>query len=66
MSFHLIISKNGNINLEEIVRGMKKYNSFKIIGAIMENAQVSRKEWMQKLFEKHGKSNSNNTKYQYW
>ena len=65
MSFHLIISKNGNINLEEIVRGMKKYNSFKIIGAIMENAQVSRKEWMQKLFEKHGKSNSNNTKYQY-
>ena len=51
--------------MEEIVRGMKKYNSFKIIGAIMENAQVSRKEWMQKLFEKHGKSNSNNTKYQF-
>lgn len=63
---HLIIAKNGEQKLEEILRDLKKFTAYKIIGAIMKNNQESRKEWMIQLFEKSGKENSNNTKYQFW
>ena len=63
---HMIISRNGNDLLEEIMRDIKKFTSFKLIGAIMDNQQESRKEWMLELFERKGKSNSNNSKYQFW
>ena len=32
----------------------------------MDNRHESRKEWMLELFERKGKSNSNNSKYQFW
>ncbi len=63
---HLIISKSSTWLLEDIMRDMKKFTSFKLIGAIMENIQESRKEWMLRLFEEHGRANSNNTQYQFW
>ena len=63
---HLIISKNSSWLLEDIMRDMKKFTSFKLTGAIMENIQESRKEWMLRLFEEYGRANSNNTKYQFW
>ena len=63
---HMIISKNASWSLEDIMRDMKKFTSFKIIGAIMENPQESRKEWLLKIFEENGKRNSNNTNYQFW
>ena len=63
---HLIISKNGTWLLEDIMRDMKKFTSFKLFGAIMENIQESRREWMLRLFEEHGRANPNNTKFQFW
>ena len=63
---HLIISKNSTWQLPDIMRDMKKFTAFKLLGAIMENIQESRKEWMLKLFEQAGRANSNNTKYQFW
>lgn len=68
MSNHvqLVISRNSNVALEDIMRDMKKFTAHKIIGAIMENTQESRKEWLLEMFEKHGRINSNNTKYQFW
>src|SRR5262245_34937666 len=63
---HLIISRSGNEKLEEIMRDFKKFTSYKLLGAIMENIQESRKEWLISLFEKAGAGNSNNSKYQLW
>ena len=51
---HMIISRNGNDLLEEIMRDVKKFTSFKLIGAIMDNRQESRKEWTLELFERKG------------
>jgi putative transposase len=67
MSNHvqLIISRNASHALEDIMGDMKKFTAHKIIGAIMDNIQESRKEWLLEMFEKHGRINSNNTKYQF-
>lgn len=62
---HLILSaKNGN--LSDIIRDLKKYTSSKIIKAIIENPQESRKEWLLRGFKKAGEMNSNNKIYQFW
>ena len=63
---HLIISKNGNDLLENIMRDMKKFLSHKIIEAVRGNIQESRREWILELFARAGKNNSNNRKYQFW
>jgi putative transposase len=62
---HLIIGTN-DMKLEDILRDLKKYSSKSIIKTIINNPQESRKEWMLKLFEKAGISNSNNKYYQFW
>ena len=48
------------------MRDLKKHTSRAIIKAIAENPQESRKAWMLWLFERAGKKNANNTKYQFW
>ena len=63
---HMIISRNGKFKLEEIMRDMKKFTSYKILGAIMDNKTESRREWMLDMFEAQGTKNSNNTKFQFW
>jgi putative transposase len=63
---HLIIAASGTEKPENIMRDMKKFTAFEIIGAIMKNKQESRREWMMEIFEKAGKANSHNTKHQFW
>lgn len=63
---HMIIGRNGNNLLSDIMRDMKKYSSVKIIKEIIENPQESRKKWLLYLFAKAGKANSNNKIYQLW
>jgi putative transposase len=63
---HMIIGRNGEESLEGIIRDIKKFTSVKIIEAIKANPQESRKEWLVWLFERAGKKNSNNTRYQFW
>src|SRR5699024_3949890 len=62
---HLIIGTREE-KMQDIVRDMKKFTSKKICRTVEENPQESRKKWMLALFSKAGKSNSNNTRYQFW
>lgn len=49
-----------------LIRDFKGYTSRKLIRAIMENAQESRKEWLLEMFERAGASKSNVKKHQFW
>lgn len=62
---HLIIGTN-DMNLEDIMRDLKKFSSKAIVKEIIANQQESRKEWMLNMFEKAGTDNSNNKHYQFW
>jgi REP element-mobilizing transposase RayT len=62
---HLLISSETN-NCADILRDFKRVTSKSILKTIEENPQESRKEWMLWMFERAGKKNSNNTKYQFW
>ena len=61
---HLVISASGGIMISDLMRDLKKFTSHKIIKAIAENQQESRREWMLNLFRYAG-MNSNN-EYQFW
>jgi putative transposase len=63
---HLIIGRNKEPALESIVRDIKKYTAVKIIEAIKNNLGESRRELFLWLFEKAGRNNPNNTRYQFW
>ena len=63
---HLIVSSNEPIALSEVLRDFKKYTSSKIIQAIKENEQESRRNWMLWVFKKAGEKNKRNETYQFW
>jgi REP element-mobilizing transposase RayT len=52
--------------LEDIMRDLKGYTSRKILNAIEENQQESRREWMLWMMKRAGQKNGNNEKYQFW
>jgi putative transposase len=62
---HMIISSE-NSELPDILRDFKSFSAKQILTAIIKNLHESRKEWMLWLFERAGKKNVNNTKYQFW
>jgi putative transposase len=63
---HMVIGRNGNDGLDDIIRDIKKFTASQIIKAIDENAQESRRGLFLWLFERAGNRNKNNTKYQFW
>ena len=63
---HMIIGRNNQPGLDAIIRDIKKFTSVKIIEAIRDNPQESRKELLLWLFEKDGTNNPNNTRFQFW
>jgi REP element-mobilizing transposase RayT len=63
---HMIIGRKGDQKLEGIIRDIKKFTSVKIVEAIKNNPQESRKDLLIWLFERAGQSNSNNTNFQFW
>jgi len=62
---HLLMSSETG-NCADILRDYKRVTSKALIKAIAENIQESRREWMLWMFERAGKKNSNNVKYQFW
>ncbi|PWU05210.1 MAG: transposase [Bacteroidetes bacterium] len=62
---HMIIGTHGE-PMQNIMRDFKKFTSNKLIQAIIENPQESRKEWLLNIMKDAGESNSNNKKYQLW
>lgn len=63
---HMIIGRRGTGTLEGIIRDIKKYTSIKIIEAVKDNPQESRKDLLMWLFERTGRYNPNNKIYQFW
>ena len=49
-----------------LLRDFKGFTARKLINAIEENPQESRKEWLLEMFEKAGKEKSNVTRRQFW
>ena len=49
-----------------MIRDIKKFTSVKLIECIGDHPQEIRKELLLWLFERAGKRNSNNTRYQFW
>ena len=62
---HLIISSEAD-NLSSILRDLKRHTAKALLRAIEENQQESRREWMLWMFERAGRRNAHNTKYQFW
>ena len=63
---HMILARHGKQNLEHVIRDIKKFTSLKIIEAISNNPQESRRELLMWLFERAGTYNPHNTHYQFW
>lgn len=63
---HLIIGRKGEGKMEDIIRDLKKFTAVKLIEAIADNPQESRKELLLWLFARAGKKNGNNLRYQFW
>lgn len=63
--FHMICSfKQGNPGM--VLKNIKSFTAIKLIDAIINNPQESRREWLLPLFEEHGNKNKSNYKYQFW
>lgn len=62
---HLVIAKNGDYTLSEILRDLKKFTSKAFLEAVQKETE-SRKDWMLWLFQSNGRSNPNNTYFQVW
>ncbi len=63
---HMIVGRNGEESIEEIIRDIKKFTSVKVIEAIKASTEESRKELLLYLFGKAGHANPNNKYFQVW
>jgi putative transposase len=63
---HLIIGSQYNLELQAIIRDMKKFTANRIIEAIENNSRESRREEFLWFFEREGRTNCHNQKYQFW
>ncbi len=62
---HLVF-RSSNDNPSGLLRDFKRHTAKKVIEAIENNPQESRKELLLWLFERAGKKNATTTKYQFW
>ncbi len=60
------IFRSANDQPMELLRDFKKHTAKKVIEAIENNPQESRKEWLLWMFEQAGKKQGNISKYQFW
>lgn len=63
---HIIASAKEGSEIAGILRDFKKFTSRKIIEAIIQNPQESRKEWLLNAFGFAGRLNKSNEHYQFW
>ena len=67
MASHVhLIFRDTNENPTALLRDFKKHTAKKLINAIKESQQESRKEWLLWMFERAGKKKGNVSKYQFW
>ena len=63
---HLVFRSAGKIKPEIILQGIKSFSSRKMVEAIIENPQESRRDWQLDIFAKAAKETSNVKNYQLW
>ena len=63
---HLIVSAHEGFKIAFIVRDLKKHTANTLLKAIIKNDRESKREWMLWMFERTGKKNASNEKYQFW
>ncbi len=63
---HFILSSTPETNIGNIMRDFKKFTSKRIIEAIENNQQESRKKWILNMFSYAGNNNKSNEVYQFW
>ncbi len=61
-----LVGSAGKGNLSSILRDFKSFTSTKIVEAIIENRQESRRDWMLSIFRNCGQANSRNNEFQFW
>lgn len=60
------IFRSLNEQPSELLRDFKRHTSRRLLEAIENNPQESRKEWLLWMFERAGKKNATTSKYQFW
>lgn len=63
---HMVVSTDGSNILGDIMRDFKKFTSKKILSAIEQNVQESRREWLLDRFCFAGMNNKRITNYHFW
>jgi putative transposase len=64
--FHMICSFVNGSDPGRVIKNIKSFTAIKIIDAIINNNQESRKQWILDIFEKHGRANKSNYRFQFW
>ncbi|MEO6405385.1 MAG: transposase [Ferruginibacter sp.] len=64
--FHMICSFINDKDPGLVIKNIKSFTAIKIIDAIINNVQESRKDWMLDIFEKNGQINKSNYRFQFW
>ncbi|HZK71232.1 MAG TPA: transposase [Clostridia bacterium] len=64
--FHLICSFIKDVKPGMGIKNIKSFTAMKIIDAIINNPQESKKQWMLDLFEKNGQLQKSNFRFQFW
>lgn len=64
--FHMICSFINGHDPGLVLKNIKSFTAIKIIDAIINNPQESRREFMLNIFEKNGKANKRNFRFQFW
>ena len=62
---HLIVGREGELKIEEIIRDFKKFTSVHIARAIEANMSESRREWMLELFSRAASDSKKHVKYMF-
>ena len=65
-NLHMIIGREGEEPMEDIVRDFKKFTSVHFVKAIEANQLESRKEWTLKIFAQTGSESDKHKKYKFW
>ncbi len=63
---HMIVGRNRDNKIEDIIRDFKKYTSVHVCRAIENNPSESRKKWMLEIFRNEAIHSNKHQKYCFW
>jgi putative transposase len=63
---HMVVAREGEPKLEEIIRDFKKYTSVHVCCTIENNADESRQRWMLNIFRVVAQNSSKHEAFKFW